>query len=302
VVNISSLSRPGTNPSEQTKQQWNDYEEHIHEHLGVWGGRLISGLLRPRDILGTGGGRGSYYTAQHVFASPASLGAGNVLSLTGQIGTFPENRQHENYAHHVDADYVASFLHGGFQTAGKPVLIGSSITEKRNHPQSSENVTVALTGIGALEGRSRFKQFELFPRLHPVSALLRSINQIADEIEQLYQKKGLHFFHPVGDLCNWFFSVEPAGSEKMPHRKLLDSAIQKLNKKLLNTAHEELPKIAARGAVIAVAGGPHKTGAIGCALRNGKVEPRITHLVTDHYVAQDLLKQEELGLSSGHLP
>ncbi len=289
VVDISALGRPKEHPGPESKQKWHDYEEKLHHQLGVWAGRLASTLLRPGDILGTGGGRGLYHTAMNVFPSTASRQCGDVVSLTGQIGADPHSPTDVN-PHFIDADFIASLLHVKFELGGRPVTAGP-IAVASKHSRVTNQVNVALIGIGAFGGQHRFKQFEYLDRLKPVSSLLRSINEIAEQMEKVSREEGLFFFHPVGDLCNWCFQVDPGDiTKKIKSSAKLDRLIQQLNHKFLNTNPDHLVKISGRGSVIAVAGGPRKTGAIGHVLKRAKGSPWITHLVTDHELAYALIR------------
>jgi DNA-binding transcriptional regulator LsrR (DeoR family) len=292
VVDISSLRRPSNpSPSVESKREWHDYEEAIHQRLGIWAGRLVSAILRPRDVLGTGGGRGLYHTAQNVFSTIATRQCGNVVSLTGQIGSDPDVGRQDANPHFVDADLIAGRLQWEFQPEGMALPVGRPITEHQKGLPAIKEVTVALTGIGALTEGHRFKKYKHLERLKAVEQLLRRINELAEAVEATHQKQSTSFYHPVGDICNYCFFV-PQLREKTKEEKELETLLQKLNDKFLNTTPRDLAAIAKRGSVVAVAGGPHKAGAIGYVLREGKGVPWITHLVTDHEVAQEILTQE----------
>ena len=294
VVDVSSLGRPQGHPTHESQQLWDHYEERIHQGLGTWGGRLLSSLLRPGDVPGTGGGRGLHYTAQSVLPSIASRSCGDVLALTGQIGSDPNINRHDPNPHYVDADFVASRLHSDLQLGGSPILIGRPITDQRRAIQGLDRVNVALIGIGALAKPHRIKQCERLERLSKLLPLLKLINELSESIEEDYRKQGQPFFHPVGDFCNWFFLVDPGfQGPTLKKAKELDRLLHKLNNKFLTTTPEKIAKIANRGVVITVAGGPHKTGAIRYVLESGRGKPWITHLVTDNESATEVLKERK---------
>ena len=72
----------------------------------------------------------------------------------------------------------------------------------------------------------------------------------------------------------------------------LEKLIQVINKRFVNTSPEALTRICKKGVVMAVAGGPHKTGAIADVLKSReKGSPWITHLITDDQVALKILHE-----------
>jgi 6-phosphogluconolactonase/glucosamine-6-phosphate isomerase/deaminase len=84
-----------------------------------------------------------------------------------------------------------------------------------------------------------------------------------------------------------------ADDGKSKERKALEKAVKGLNGKFMNATPKSLSRIAARGMVVAVAGGPHKAAAIRHVLRRRQEGPWITHLVTDHRTADWILEGEK---------
>jgi DNA-binding transcriptional regulator LsrR (DeoR family) len=290
VVDISSLSTPDGTPY-TNRNAWNEFDDRTHRQLGVWGGRLLSSVLRPSDVIATGGGRGPYFTAQNCFVCTDSRYYGDVVALTGQISAHEWKQTvglPAEEPRYLDADHVASFLHFHLSMKGAPRLLNCSITERRR--LRTKDVTVALIGIGALGGGHRLTEYKQLEDVRSVQDLLCSINQKAQAIEKSMGVKGPHFHHPVGDVCNWYFLVNSRPTPlSLKDARNLQALIDQLNEKFLNTTPDDLTRISEKGIVIAVAGGPHKAAAVRYVLQPRKGKPWITHLVTDHRIARELV-------------
>jgi len=292
VVDIASIGTPEGHPSTHT-DAWNVYDDKIHWQLGVWGGRLLSSVLRSGDTIATGGGRGPFSVSRNCFSTGMNRHRGDVVALTGQMSAHAwkedgVGRFKEPIA--LDADFVASWLHSYLCTKGKPRLLSCKITERRS-PPVTKDVNVAVIGIGALGGGHRLKKYQNVEDVKEVEELLDLINTKAESFEKAIDSKSPPFYHPVGDVCNYCFVVEPEPNhQRAKEWRELDRLVQQLNKKFLNTTPDALAEIAAQGIVLAVAGGPHKLTAIKHVLKRGSAKPWITHLVTDHLIARALLK------------
>jgi hypothetical protein len=216
---------------------------------------------------------------------------GNIVPLTGRIST--RGWDEKGDTSYLDADNVATTLHGKLGTQGRVESPNCSITEKGVLP-STDQVAVAVIGVGALGGGHRLKDFERLEDVKSVVPVLREINRLAGAIEQARGCKGPPFYHSVGDVCNWYFVVDGGADEgKSKERQSLEKAVKELNGKFMNATPKSLSRIAARGMVVAVAGGPHKAAAIRHVLRRRQEGPWITHLVTDHNTADSILEGEK---------
>jgi hypothetical protein len=295
VVDISSLGLPQGTPTSHG-DQWDSYDDKIHKRLGAWGGRMLASCLRPGDVVATGGGRGPHFTVMRCTVGDATRYAGDIVPLTGLITARAWHRDGVREADEppfVDADNVASELHGKLGSRGRVHWINRSITEECCLP-STDKASVAVVGIGALGGGHRLKRFEELDDVKSVRNLLAEMNRLAEAIEQATGSKVPPFYHPVGDVCNWYFVVDEAGNERAPkQRQDLEKLVKELNSKFVNATPECLAKIAKRGMVLAVAGGPHKATAIGHVLCTHRQGPWITHLVTDHRTAGWILQAKK---------
>jgi DNA-binding transcriptional regulator LsrR (DeoR family) len=308
VVDISSLVFPKGTPTTH-RDPWNRYDDLIHERLGAWAGRVLASCLRPGDNVATGGGRGPHFAVQRCSVGLATRYSGNILPLTGRISTHVWHHKGDtdtDVPSYLDADNVASLLHGTLGTKGKVCSPNCSITKNCILP-STDEVTVAIIGIGSLGGGHRLKHFDRLEDVESVRDLLREINKMADTIEHTAENNAPPFYHPVGDVCNWYFVVARApeqSASKDWHR--LETAVNELNRKFMNTTPESLAKISKRGMVLAVAGGPHKAAAIRHVLYKSRENMNregswITHLVTDHLAANWILQREKESSDHDHL-
>jgi len=194
---------------------------------------------------------------------------------------------------HLDADHVASQLYSKLGTRGRLGLLHCPITELRATPRTRQ-VNVAIFGIGALGGGHRFKHFHNLEDVRSVHGLLHDINALAEGIERKAAHQGDPFYHPVGDVCNYYFLVEGEDQTRFGQDWAeLEGKIKQLNKAFKSATPETLGRIAKEGMVMAVAGGPHKAFTIRHVLRRSRERTWITHLVTDQTTAQWILQKEK---------
>ena len=296
VVDISSIEKPVHN-EQVFPEMWAIYDDDIHASLGAWGGRLIASNLRPGDKISTGGGRGPYYAAIKTNITLNQHYTGAIQPLTGKIGARawnPEGPQ-DGDPPLMDADKVADAIRGRINSNGKLHKLDCSITDLKHTPRT-DNVDVAIFGIGALGGGHRLCEHEHLADVRTVNSLLTEINDLAEVIENMHPFTDPPYFHPVGDVCNCYFMIEPENGEgKRPEWRQLEANLQKLNKAFKSATPEALGKIARRGFVLAVAGGLHKAYAIRHVLRKNRDQTWLTHLVTDHVTSRWILDQEKMA-------
>lgn len=302
VVDISSLGPPQHSPA-QNPEIWATYDDNIHNHLGRWAARVLVSNLRPGDVVATGGGRGPYYTAEKTDVSGHKKFIGDIVPLTGRIGARPWNQEKApaKDALLVDADNVASKIHGEICTSGRVRWTNvASVTELKQSPATGD-VNVAIVGIGALGGGHRVRRFEEFEELRTVKPLLDDINKLTTRIEKHCAGSGQPFYHPVGDVCNCYFTVPgDNGKCQSPDWAELADKLRQLNIAFKSIPLVELEAVALKGVVLAVAGGPHKSYAIHQVLRQTVTAPQITHLITDHISARWILQRENEPLPPPH--
>lgn len=294
VVDVSGLE-PAADP-QADPGAWLRYDDLVHKHLGAWARRLLMGLLRPSDVLGTGGGRGPYYTARDCGIPSVGLRyPRQVASLTGQMTTrlWAEDSGHDDQAapRSLDADAIASYLAYALDTAAPPRRLDRSILQKEGDPPlRTDDVTIALIGIGVLAGRHRLVTYADGEDLHAIAAELERFNRLVRGLDPAVRGRG-PFHHRVGDGCNHLFVVDRHGRSALTagNRDRVGRAVRWLNETFLNTSPEALENICRRGVVLAVAGGPHKAAAVAHVLWKGRSSPWITHLVTDQVVARSVL-------------
>ena len=169
---------------------------------------------------------------------------------------------------------------------------GTTVTELIQQPDTSQ-VDVAIVCIGALGGGHRLHQFARLDEVRTVKPLLQKINHLAIGLAKRQASSGQPFFHPVGDVCNCYFTVPGDHDESQPPEWAeLTDLLRELNAAFKGIPLAELGAVAGQGMVLAVAGGPHKADAIRHVLRNSRETTWITHLVTDHETARWILEQE----------
>ena len=156
-----------------------------------------------------------------------------------------------------------------------------------------------MTGVGALAGGHRLKQVANRPELDTVKGIIDKLNKLAEEVDPA-EEEGRPFHHWIADVCNYYFVVGDmyaggaAGLNK-DKRAEIESYIDQLNERLVKTPPHVLSEICKKGAVIAVAGGPHKVSAIRHVLsqqnrqQNRQQDPWVSHLVTDSDTAKALV-------------
>ena len=294
VVDISSLGPPVHTPAADPGM-WATYDDNIHSHLGRWAARVLVSNLRPGDVVATGGGRGPNETAKKVDVSGHMNFIGDIVPLTGRIGAgfWYQEKAPDKKPKSLDADDVAYKIHGKIRTSGRVRWTdGANITELKQPPATGD-VNVAIVGIGALGGGHRVHQHEQFDELRTVSPLLKEINRLATRLEKKCAPSDQAFFHPVGDVCNFYFPVPGEnGASQAPEWGQLADKLRELNAAFKSIPLADLEAVARKGVVLAVAGGPHKSFAIQKVLRQNITSPQLTHLITDHVSARWILQRE----------
>jgi DNA-binding transcriptional regulator LsrR (DeoR family) len=301
VVDISKLKVPSGSPVDNA-QAWNHYDDQIHQVLGVWAARILGTVLRVGDVLGVGGGRGPHYTAEHAASiSIARDRPKQIVSLTGNIDAHFWRKQSRtsrgSSPKTVDADVIAMKFYHELGALKPPRFFGDSITAKKL--VRAQDVTVGIVGIGALGGGHRLMRHspkEADDRLDEVEKELNQLVHLVGRLDQPSRKPP--FLHWVGDICNRLFVVSELRGRECPkaERKKLADAVNGVNKRFASPSIDDLSRICDEGTVIAIAGGPHKAAAIRHVLCQA---PRhwITHLITDHFTADELLK-DVIGLAN----
>jgi DNA-binding transcriptional regulator LsrR (DeoR family) len=293
VVDVADLE-PACEPS-QDPLEWDRYDDQIHRRLGAWARRILMGSLRPVDVLGTGSGRGPYYTAKDWVIPPwGPKYPRQVVSLTGQMTTRLWAEGGEDAApHSLDADAIANLLSYSLRTPCPPRCLDRSILQQPgDESPRADDVTTALIGIGALAGRHRLVKYGDGEDLRPIAPQLERFNQLVSRLDPKAQGRG-PFHHWVGDVCNHLFVVNRSiEGEVLPNeqRRRLEEEVRSLNRIFLNTSPQALNGICDRGSVLAVASGPHKVAAVAHVLWEGRASPWITHLITDRLVALSALQ------------
>ena len=294
VVDTSSLGTASAALS-QRPDQWARDDDEIHERLGTWAGRLLSSCLRSGDTIATGGGRGPYFAVLKTNVCAAHRYSGDIVPLTGQISARAWNRGESKgeTPPYLDADNVASQLHGKLGTSGRLRSLNCPIIALPNPPET-EDIDVAVFGIGALGAGHRLRDYEPLDDIKSVHTLLRDINTLAAAMERKAAHQGVPYYHPVGDVCNYYFLVED-GRFHPPAKEWLklEGKIKELNAAFKSATPESLGRITKEGMVMAVAGGPHKAFTIRHVLRRSRERTWITHLVTDHATARWILAKEK---------
>jgi hypothetical protein len=254
--------------------------------------------VRPKDVVGVGSGRGPYYTADACTIPPTSaFYPEEVVALTGKMTAHYWGKRvlRADKVRSLDADFVASLLVTGLGVNRPPRLVNRPITG--GSAIDPDGVTIALIGIGALAGGHRLRQFGASDELKPVAGDLGRLKHFAEKADPHGGRSG-QFPHWIGDVCNFLFVIDdPLGPDRLEVglRNELTELVVSLNSRFVNTRPESLTEICRNGAVIAVAGGPHKVTAIAHVLR--QKQPWITHLVTDDVTARHLLEADTLGRS-----
>lgn len=292
IVQTSKLAEQ-VNPRKDSSD-WDKFDDMIHARLGDWAKRVWIALLRPNDIVGVAGGRGPYYTAKDA-AIPHKVQTYFVKKVVALGGRFVTDR---DMARQFDADDIAYSLVPGLDVEEPPTTVGSITKGKRPKPSG---VTMALIGIGALTDSHRLFKYSDSQDLAQVRGLIEELKKRILELDPPLNGAHPPFHHCVGDMAHYFFvtrNPDPNHSkQKTEAFKRLDELVGKLNHALHNIKTEQLSSICKAGAVVAVAGGPHKGAAIEWALRPELRSPRmsqeilVTHLITDDICARYLLRK-----------
>jgi hypothetical protein len=302
VVDVTRLGEPPGNPLENA-EEWHRHNDRIHQHLGMWAGRIATTLIRPGDVIGTAGGRAMYHTALSCTIPPSSAYyPKRVASLTGDLTAHMWQKgdygRDSVLPRSLDADCIAALLKSSLGTRQPPRFLNCAITAPGKRVET-KGITIALIGIGALAGEHRLLRHEGFSELDAVRTELATLRCLVDDNDPPPVGKE-PFHHWVGDVCNYLFVVEEPLDAKhcLPDRtaRELKKVVDRLNKQFVSTKPPMLIDISKRGVVLGVAGGRHKVAAIAHVLK--QKPPWITHLVTDNCVAQHLLRTGAFGRDS----
>jgi len=330
VVDFLTVARSqGASPPSEGAVGDQQRDNDLHEALGRWGARVFLSIARHNDIVGVGGGRGPFFTAENCRFRSGLPRPNEIVSLTGNMAAnvWGDTKRLWNVAS-MDADFVVSRLGAVLGATNQaqlksPIACGDSANprtlkgggtpsgkgsrDKRVRPQRKpaiaiEKVNLALVGIGALAGGHRLQFYDDTEELYLVREELRALWKLVRDIDaQVADKDGVPY-HIAGDICNRLIINDLAGHHipewkvDEPKRQKLAEMVRNLNDRFLSPEESEFAKICERGAVIAVAGGRHKVGAIYQVLAQRK--PWITHLVTDSFVAENILAWD-LASSAG---
>jgi hypothetical protein len=273
-------------------------DNEIHKLLGNWGGRILNVCIRGEaDVIGTGGGRGPYYTVRDCQFNRHVDYPRKVVSLTGRISAMDWGPQARAF---LDADRVAGELANNLAIR-EVVRLGLDITppgERNKYTIPTGEVTFAICGVGSWAGGHRLLNYEEFRELEPVRKELAQLKELVMRLEAKRKRPGSVPHHWVGDLCNQLFVCNPddfPGPLSKEDLKIihndLEPLVQKLNAKFLSPRLEDMRDICRRGGVMAVCGGNHKVDALRHLLR--RPEPVISHLVTDSSCAERILALEK---------
>ena len=306
-----------------------DRDNKLHEALGRWGARVFLSIARHNDIVGVGGGRGPFYAAQKSIFRTGLPRPKEIISLTGNMAAnvWGDTKKWGIVAS-MDADFVVSHLGAVLGVSNQTQLKSPIVCENSESPRAPkkgstppgkgsrakrmraqrkpaiaiDTVNLALVGIGALAGGHRLQFYKHTEELRPVRDELEAFWTLVWEIDAGVSDKDGVPYHCVSDICNRLFISDLAGHipgwKEVDQTKLhkLAEMVENLNNRFLSPKQSEFEKICERGAVIAVCGGRHKVGAIYQVLAQRK--PWVTHLVTDRFVADNILAWDA-ALSSG---
>jgi DNA-binding transcriptional regulator LsrR (DeoR family) len=292
AIVISSKDLPASEDSPRYLQ----YTDDVHVLLGQAMARLISDspIIRDRDVVGIGGGRGVYHTIEallwlpRIRASEVTIG-----SLTG-FGTSKHYAKRKNVR--LEADLHVGLLGPCFSEAVAMQFMNRSIVNSGPMTQQEwadtwigcdlEQVpTVALLGAGTLTaGHQYFEQaavpiYRRQPMFDPIRADLRMLVNISRAFAS-------ERYCPIGHIGDRLFFVPPStgiaiSTEAQYELKRL---VAKINQHVCTLTESQLKKI---GTIMLVAGSSIEAPAIETLLSNP--EYRIRYLSTDEYTARRIL-------------
>ena len=279
-----------------------DRDDQIHQLLGMWGARVLVSQIRPDDVVGIGSGRGVACSAEHCQSHTVHKPRA-VVSLTGSfpiMGPWASDSDEVN----LNSDAIIGSLSSKLGSA-VPFPVGARI-QRRKHDEDAlrrleknqDDATLALIGIGALGGGHRLIKYppdKLAAELEEAREAIVSLRRVVANADTKELPLGGHW---IGDISNYLFMVE-GGDSGNDMSCDLQQAVAQINEQFLSTPPEVFQRICERnGAVIAVAGGAHKTSAIRHVIaaqrrgERGDKKPWITHLITDSSVARKLLEMD----------
>jgi DNA-binding transcriptional regulator LsrR (DeoR family) len=265
-----------------------ELDDLVHRRLGAWGGRILNVCLRGADdVIGVGGGRGPYYTVASCQFNRMVDYPDRIISLTGQINATDWRPRTSAF---LDADRVAGDLANILSIPTPVRKLGHGIVKAAGiSPLSTDKVTFALTGVGALAGGHRLLNFDQYRELDAVRPELEQLAALARNLDDPNCDPP---YFCVGDLCNRLFVCEPHHS---PHGRAqeyakLSQLVESLGERFVCPTFAQMRDICARGGVLAVCGGRYKVTALRHLLRQER--PLISHLITDRVCAEKILKLE----------
>ena len=283
----------------QRKSDEEEEDDLVHAGLGNWASRMLSTLIREDDVIGVGSGRALLNVGRAFKSVYRFHGCKAVCALTGNmnVGVWRDTGTTRT----VDADDNAKDLHVALQSGGVASLkvLDAAITEKNPTTEAKLSeihmmTKIAVVGIGALASSHQLRKSllkeKIAPELAGVEAELRFLDEFAmnyDNVDGSDHRTQAHN-HFVLDVCNWLFINNRLDTTKVDPAELtrLRAVVEAVNERFLNTPPQILADVCERGAVIAVAGGQHKAGAIASVLLENRPggrwqRPFISHLVTD---------------------
>jgi len=273
------------------------HDDEDHRALGVWGGRILNVCLRGKgDVIGTGGGRGAFYTVRSCIHNKADYPK-QVVSLTGNINASDWSPDSDA---NLDADKVAGLLTISLEIDEPVLRVGCGIVKSETEASiSTHRITFAVTGIGALAGGHRLLHFERSLELAEVRDKLQELRERVQRLENKFKRRyGDNSLadvphHWVGDLCNQLFLCYPLEFERSSPQikeeaEKLKTLVNDLNKRFRTPDFEQIHKICENGGVLAVCGGRHKVYATHWLLTRDR--PHISHLITNKWTAEKILQ------------
>ncbi len=253
---------------------WSDADSQLHMALGQWGARVFTAAFRPGDIIGVGGGRGPGYTLQNcIFTDTFPIK--RVVSLTGKL--FAQSwTPGTPFEASLDADQVAHLLGSMLGTTVSPMNASLASEERRKSPKThakKDDVTVALVGLGVFtQGHPLYTPGEnanLKPVMNELTKLCKLVTALDAKANSSAGDGSVVPQHWVGDICNRLF-ITATESDAWANASKTDRAALKYLVEIVNArtltpmlrgngeAGGDFAQTCKDGAVVMVAGGPHK--------------------------------------------
>jgi hypothetical protein len=219
------------------------------------------------------------------------------MSLAGKLGIRSDDRL-------CDADAAVNHAATFIDVDEPPLMVGPRIvtdTLKRKTktaplPWKCKTPTLAVIGVGVLAGQHRLLHAENKDAFLPAKEEVAQVHEYSKIVAKEYASDRPDFC-PVGDVTNRMFLVDPFDrypSSVPDSVKRLDAAIRAWNQRVLAPRFSQLNRVADRGALVAVAGGPLKQEVIRFILKHRNDHLRrtlnLTHLVCDDRTAEWLIE------------